>query len=57
LTPTVKLICFVVLLIAIFAAAHAAGAALGPLTTGHSPVTYGGGTGGGMGGMKMGGNR
>jgi len=46
-----------VLLIAIFAAAHAAGAALGPLTTGHSPVTYGGGTGGGMGGMKMGGNR
>jgi hypothetical protein len=56
LTPAVKLIGFVVLLIAIFAAAHAAGAALGPLTTGHSSVTYGGGTGGGTGGMNMGGN-
>lgn len=56
MTPAVKLIGFVVLLIAIFAVAHAAGAALGPLTTGHSPVTYGGRTGGGMGGMNMGGN-
>jgi len=52
LTPAVKLIGFVVLLIAIFAAAHAAGAALGPLTTGHSHVT----SGGGMGGMNMSGN-
>jgi hypothetical protein len=56
-TPAVKLIGFIVLLIVVFAAAHAAGAALGPLTTGHSPVTYGGRTGGGgMGGMNMGGN-
>ena len=57
MTPAVKLIGFIVLLIAVFAAAHAAGAALGPLNTGHSPVTYGGGRGGGgMGGMNMGGN-
>lgn len=56
MTPAVKLIGFVVLLIAIFAGAHAAGAALGPLTTGHSPVIYTGGTGGGTGGMNMGGN-
>ena len=56
MTPAVKLIGFIVLLIAVFAAAHAAGAALGPLTTGHSLVTYDGGTGGGMGGMNMGGN-
>lgn len=55
MTPAVKLIGFIVLLIVIFAAAHAAGAALGPLTTGHSLVTDGG-TGGGMGGMNMGGN-
>ena len=39
MTPAVKLIGFIVLLIVIFAAAHAAGAALGPLTTGHSLVT------------------
>jgi hypothetical protein len=56
LTPAVKLIGFIVLLIVVFAAAHAAGAALGRVTTGHSPVTYDGGTGGGMGGMNMGGN-
>jgi hypothetical protein len=56
LTPAVKLIGFIVLLIVVFAAAHAAGAALGPVTTGHSRVTYDGGTGGGMGGMNMGGN-
>jgi hypothetical protein len=50
---------FLVLLALILAAAHAAGAALGPVTTGHSPVTYdgrGSSGGGGMGGMKMGGN-
>ncbi|HTZ27242.1 MAG TPA: hypothetical protein VMC83_24830 [Streptosporangiaceae bacterium] len=56
MTPAVKLVGFIVLLIAVFAAAHAAGAALGPLTTGHSPVTSVGGTGGGMSGMNMGGN-
>jgi hypothetical protein len=59
LTPAVKLIGFIVLMILVFAAAHAAGGALGPVTTGHSPVIYTGGTGGaggGMGGMNMGGN-
>jgi hypothetical protein len=59
LTPAIKLIGFLVLLAVIFAGAHAAGAALGPVTTGHSPVTYdggGGSSGGGMGGMNMGGN-
>jgi hypothetical protein len=53
----VKLASFLVLLGLIFAGAHAAGASFGPVTTGHSPVTYdGGGSGGGMGGMNMGGN-
>jgi hypothetical protein len=59
LTPAVKLVGFLVLLALIFAGAHAAGARLGPVTTGHSQVQYdGGGTGGspGMGGMNMGGN-
>jgi hypothetical protein len=56
LTPAVKLIGFIVLLIAVFAAAHAVGGALGPFTTGHSPVIYTGGHGGGAGGMNMGGN-
>ena len=55
MTPAVKLIGFIVLLIVIFTVAHAAGGATGPLTTGHSPVMYHGGTGGGMGGMNMGG--
>jgi hypothetical protein len=55
LTPAIKLIGFLVLLAVIFAGAHAAGAALGPVTTGRSPVTYDGGS-GGMGGMNMGGN-
>jgi hypothetical protein len=54
LTPAVKLIGFLLLLVVIFAGAHAAGAAFGPVTTGHSPVTYDGGSGGG--GMNMGGN-
>ena len=51
----VKLVGFAVLLAVIFIAAHAAGARLGPVTTGHSPVQYTGGTGGnpGMGGMNM----
>lgn len=55
----IKLVGFLVLLALIFAGAHAAGARLGPVTTGHSQVQYdGGGTGGspGMGGMNMGGN-
>jgi hypothetical protein len=46
----VKLVGFLLLLVAIFFGAHAAGAALGPVTTGHSQVSYTGhgGTGGGM---------
>jgi hypothetical protein len=59
LTPAIKLVGFLVLLALIFAGAHAGGARLGPVTTGHSQVQYdGGGTGGspGMGGMNMGGN-
>ncbi len=56
MTPAVKLIGFIVLLIVISAAAHATEAALGPLTTGHSLVTYDGGTGGEMGEMNMGEN-
>ena len=57
--PSVKQAGFVIVLALIFAAAHAAGARLGPVTTSHSQVQYtGGGTGGspGMGGMNMGGN-
>jgi hypothetical protein len=59
LAPPIKLVGFLVLLALVFAGAHAAGARLGPVTTGHSQVQYdGGGTGGspGMGGMNMGGN-
>jgi hypothetical protein len=55
LTPVIKLAGFLVLLAVIFAGAHAAGARLGPVTTSHSPVQYdNGGSGPGMGGMKMG---
>jgi len=48
----VKLVGFAVLLVVIFIAAHAAGARLGPVTTGHSQVQYTGGS-PGMGGMNM----
>jgi hypothetical protein len=48
-----KLIGFVLLLVAIFVGTHSAGAALGPVTTGHSQVEYTGQTGTG-GGMNMG---
>lgn len=44
---------FVLLLIAIFAGAHAAGSHLGPVTTTHSQVSYPG-PGGGTGGMNLG---
>jgi len=46
----VKLFGFLLLLVAMFVGAHVAGAALGPVTTGHSQVSYTdtGGTGGGM---------
>jgi hypothetical protein len=64
LAPAIKLAGFLVLLAAIFAGAHAAGARLGPVTTGHSQIEYDGsvpgsspGPGGiNMGGMDMGGN-
>ncbi len=48
-----KLVGFVLLLIAIFVGAHAAGSHLGPVTTTHSQVK-GPGLGGGTGGMYMG---
>ncbi len=48
-----KLVGFVLLLIAIFVGAHAAGSHLGPVTTTHSQVSYPG-LGGGAGGMNMG---
>ena len=48
-----RLVGFVILLVVIFLGAHAAGARLGPVTTGHSQVSYPG-QGGGMGGMTMG---
>ena len=48
-----KLVGFVLLLIAIFVGAHAAGSHLGPVTTTHSQVSYPG-LGGGTGGMNMG---
>ena len=55
MSPAVKLAGFLVLLAVIFAGAHAAGTWLGPVTTSHSRVQYdNGGTGPGMGGMKMG---
>ncbi len=50
-----KLLGFLILLAAIFFAAHAAGARLGPVTTSHSQVSYPGQGGGGTGGMTMGG--
>ena len=50
-----KLVGFVLLLIAIFVGAHAAGSRLGPVTTTHSQVSYPG-LGGGAGGMNMGGS-
>jgi hypothetical protein len=48
---------FVILLVVIFIAAHAAGARLGPVTTSHSHVQYtgSGSSGSGSGGMNMGG--
>jgi len=48
-----KLVGFVLLLIAIFIGAHAAGSHLGPVTTTHSQISYPG-LGGGTGGMNMG---
>ena len=62
MAPAAKLAGFLILLAAIFAGAHAAGARLGPVTTSHSQVEYDGNvpTGGpgmgGMNGMNMGGN-
>ena len=50
-----KLVGFVLLLVAIFVGAHAAGSHLGPVTTTHSQVSYPG-LGGGAGGMNMGGS-
>lgn len=46
----VKFFGFLLLLVAMFVGAHVAGAALGPVTTGHSQVSYTdtSGTGGGM---------
>ena len=54
MTREVKLAGFVLLLAVVFLGAHAAGARLGPVTTGHSQVGYPG-QGGGSGGMTMGG--
>ena len=56
MSPVLKLAGFIVLLVLIFAGAHAAGARLGPVTTGHSQVQYTGGRTGspGMGEMNMG---
>ncbi len=51
-----KLVGFVLLLIAIFIGAHAAGAHLGPVTTTHAQVSYPGLGSGGTGGMNMGGS-
>ncbi len=51
-----KLVGFVILLAAIFLGAHMAGSHLGPVTTTHSQVSYLGTSGGGMGGMNMGGS-
>ena len=56
LAPAVKLAGFLVLLVAVFAGAYAAGGRFGPLTTGQSRIQYSPSTGGGpgMGGMNMG---
>jgi hypothetical protein len=50
LAREVKLVGFLLLLVAIFIGAHVAGSVLGPVTTSHSQVSYTGhnGTGGGM---------
>ena len=59
MAPAIKLAGFLVLLAAIFAGAHAAGARVGPVTTGHSRVEYSGSVPTGSpapGGMNMGGN-
>jgi hypothetical protein len=40
MTRGAKLIGFLLLLVAIFAGAHVAGAAVGPVSTGHSHVSY-----------------
>ena len=59
MAPAVKLAGFLILLAAIFAGAHAAGARLGPVTTGHSQVEYDGSVPAGRhgtGGMNMGGH-
>jgi hypothetical protein len=54
MSRNVKLLGFLLLLVVIFAGAHVAGAALGPVTTGRSQVSYTG-TGGTGGVMNMGG--
>ena len=51
-----KLVGFVILLAAIFSGAHVAGSHLGPVTATHSQVSFTGTSGGGMGGMNMGGS-
>jgi hypothetical protein len=53
LSSPARLAGFLVLLVAVFAGAHAAGARLGPVTTGHSHVQYAGRAGSGPGGMTM----
>ena len=58
MSPALRLAAFIVLLVLIFAGAHAAGARLGPVNTGHLQVQYSGGVSRGspgMGGMDMGG--
>jgi hypothetical protein len=50
-----KLVGFALLLAGIFLGAHAAGTHLGPVATNHSQVSYPGMSGGGMGGMNVGG--
>jgi hypothetical protein len=50
----VKLAGFLLLLVVIFLGARAIGAAVGPVTTSHSHVTYTGTTGTGGRGMNMG---
>ena len=52
----VKLAGFLLLLVAIFLGARAAGAAVGPVTTNHSQVSYTGTTGTSGRGMNMGGS-
>jgi hypothetical protein len=51
----IKLVGFVLVLVAIFIGAHVAGSHLGPVSTNHSQVSYTG-TSGGSGGMQMGGS-